>query len=129
MIRLDYNSSDSDIVSTVKTFGSSQPEGTFNLTAISTDYYACERHTWLCPGGLADPTSTFNRCGRLRNSKIPFRSVTSIQRNYLDCIELSGGLEGPIQLIRALKRRLSTAPSTTELSSSVCDGRSANVRS
>lgn len=42
MIRLDYNSSDSDIVSSVKTFGSSQPEGSFNLSAIATDYYACE---------------------------------------------------------------------------------------
>lgn len=42
MIRIDYNSSASGIVSAVKTFGSSQVTGEANLTALVVDYWACE---------------------------------------------------------------------------------------
>ncbi|ORY72898.1 copper amine oxidase [Leucosporidium creatinivorum] len=40
MIRLDYNSSADNIVSTAHTFGSHQASGSINLTALQTDFYA-----------------------------------------------------------------------------------------
>lgn len=42
MIRMNYNSSASDIVEEVLTFGGQSASGMFNLTAIQPDYYSYE---------------------------------------------------------------------------------------
>lgn len=42
MIRMNYNSSASDIVEEVLTFGGESASGMFNLTAVKPDYYAYE---------------------------------------------------------------------------------------
>lgn len=38
MVRLNYNSSASDVVSEILTFGGQQASGLFNLTAVQPDY-------------------------------------------------------------------------------------------
>lgn len=69
MIRMNYNSSASDIVEEVLTFGGQSASGMFNLTAIQPDYYSYEGDSNTRKFPYDRESSPRSRFSLVRNSR------------------------------------------------------------